>query len=446
MFADAVPPSRNGPVLAVISPHAGYVYSGQVAASAIGAVDPDRRYANVFLIGPSHRVAFEGAALFARGTFVTPLGKVRVNEETAARLLRESTLFMVRDDAHVFEHSLEVQLPFLQVHLTKEFRIVPVVLGTDRPETCRKIAEALRPYLTPENLFVVSSDFSHYPSYAAAVTVDRETGEAIVKNSPDALLRVLADHERRDVPNLATSACGSSGLLTLLYMSSNISGTSYEILQYKNSGDAAGDRDRVVGYFAIALRGQGARTRSEFKLTPDERSTLLGLARSTLQAHLGGGSPAALDAPTPPLKTPCGAFVTLRRDGELRGCIGRFDASEPLYRVVQQMAIAAATEDPRFPPVKAGELAGLEIEISVLTPMRRISSVDEFELGKHGIYMKSGNRSGTFLPQVAAETGWSREEFLGHCARDKAGLGWDGWKKAELYVYEALVFSEHARQ
>ena len=146
------------------------------------------------------------------------------------------------------------------------------------------------------------------------------------------------------------------------------------------------------------------------------------------------------------LKTPCGAFVTLRRDGELRGCIGRFDASEPLYGVVQQMAIAAATEDPRFPPVKAGELAGLEIEISVLTPMRRISSVDEFELGKHGIYMKSGNRSGTFLPQVAAETGWSREEFLGHCARDKAGLGWDGWKTAELYVYEALVFSEHARQ
>jgi AmmeMemoRadiSam system protein A len=141
-------------------------------------------------------------------------------------------------------------------------------------------------------------------------------------------------------------------------------------------------------------------------------------------------------------KTNCGAFVTLLKNGELRGCIGRFDSSEPLYRVVQHMAIAAATEDNRFPQVSRDEIGSLEIEISALTPMRKISSADEIELGRHGIYIKKGNRSGTFLPQVAIETGWTKDDFLGHCARDKAGLGWDGWKDAEIYVYEANVFSE----
>jgi AmmeMemoRadiSam system protein A len=132
----------------------------------------------------------------------------------------------------------------------------------------------------------------------------------------------------------------------------------------------------------------------------------------------------------------------LKIDGDLRGCIGRFDATEPLYKVVQQMAIAASTQDSRFPEVTPAEFKEIDIEISVLTPMRKISSIDEFQLGKHGIYMKKGFSSGTFLPQVATETGWTKEEFLGHCAQDKAHIGWNGWKDAELYVYEAYVFGE----
>jgi len=145
---------------------------------------------------------------------------------------------------------------------------------------------------------------------------------------------------------------------------------------------------------------------------------------------------------TAAMKTPCGAFVTLNEHDQLRGCIGRFGAQEPLYRVVQEMAAAAATEDYRFPPVQGRELDKLSIEISVLTPMRRISSIDEIQLGKSGIYIKKGDRAGTFLPQVATETGWNKEEFLGHCAEEKAGIGYDGWKDAEIYVYEAVVFSE----
>ena len=142
-------------------------------------------------------------------------------------------------------------------------------------------------------------------------------------------------------------------------------------------------------------------------------------------------------------KSECGAFVTLHKDGALRGCIGRFVANEPLYTIVQKMAIAAATEDNRFPTVKQDEISEIDIEISVLTPLKKIESIDEIEMGRHGIYIKKGFTTGTFLPQVAIETGWTKEEFLGYCARNKAGIGWDGWKDADIYIYEALVFGEN---
>ena len=143
---------------------------------------------------------------------------------------------------------------------------------------------------------------------------------------------------------------------------------------------------------------------------------------------------------TATLKQKCGAFVSLHKQGRLRGCIGHFGEDVPLHEIVAEMARAAAFEDPRFMPVTRDELDDIDIEISVLTPMRRIESLDEFQLHKHGIYIKKGYRSGTFLPQVADEVNWTKEEFVGHCAQDKAGIGWDGWKDAELYVYEAIVF------
>ena len=141
-----------------------------------------------------------------------------------------------------------------------------------------------------------------------------------------------------------------------------------------------------------------------------------------------------------PYNSKCGAFVSLHKHGRLRGCIGHFGEDYPLHEIVARMARAAAFEDPRFMPVTSDELADIDIEISVLTPMRRIQSIDEFQLHRHGIYIKKGYHSGTFLPQVADEVNWTKEEFLGHCAQDKAGIGWDGWREAELYIYEAIVF------
>ena len=446
LFSRALPPGNVKHVVAIIVPHAGYVYSGVVAASGYNAVDRSRTYDNVFIIGPSHTVGFEGASVYTAGNYLTPLGSVQVNRQLGEQLIRKSPLFSNRTDAHATEHSVEVQVPFLQRLFGSRLRIVPIVVGANSPGTCRGIAEVLKPFLNERNLFVISSDFSHYPAYDDAVRVDAATADAIRTNSPDNLIGAMERNERSGVPNLATSLCGWSAVLTLLYMTSGGTGYEFTKIQYKNSGDSpAGEKDRVVGYNAIAVSQEDqVPPQGSFNITPEERKTLLAIARRTVESYVVHGTVPEVDEGelTASLRTKCGAFVTLNEHHQLRGCIGRFDAAEPLYRVVQLMAVAAATQDYRFTPVAPSEVGSLQIEISVLTPMRKIASIDEFELGKHGIYIKKGNRAGTFLPQVARETGWTREEFLGHCAQDKAGIGWDGWKDAELYVYEAIVFGE----
>jgi MEMO1 family protein len=445
LFSKAVTHQGLPNVVAIIVPHAGYVYSGEVAASAFNQIDPDKAYDNIFVLGPSHHVGFEGAAVYCSGDFITPLAKVEVNRELGEELIKKNTMFTRRADAHANEHSVEVEIPFLQHHLKKHFRIVPIVLGANRPETCRKIGEALLPFLNEKNLFVISTDFSHYPRYDDAVIIDKATADTIVSNSPDNLMKTLRRYEQSRIPNLATSLCGVSGVLTLLYMTSPSADVTYHPIQYKNSGDVpGGNKEQVVGYYAIAVTKQMNLGKTSFEIDTKEKTVLLAIARRTVEHYIGTRSVPEVDPATlsDVLRTPCGAFVTLNKHGMLRGCIGRFDASEPLYKVVQKMAVASATQDYRFKPVEKGEVKDLKIEISVLTPMRKINSINEFQLGKQGIYIRKGSRSGTFLPQVAQETGWTKEEFLGHCAQDKAGIGWDGWKDADLYVYEALVFSE----
>ena len=445
LFATAVPPKGIGHVQAVIVPHAGYVFSGGVAASGFNQIDQGRHFDNIFVLGPSHHVGFEGASIYTDGNFITPLGVVQVNTKLGKQLVENNKILVSRNDAHQLEHSVEVQLPFLQTRLGRDIRIVPIVLGASSAATCKKIADALRPYFNDNNLFVISTDFSHYPAYEDAKRADKATAEAIVSRSPDNLISVMEENARKQIPNLVTSLCGWPCVLTFLYMIEDNPKVTIQIVDHKNSGDASvGEKERVVGYYAMVVTAQSDQKKESFNLTDKDKRDLLVLARKTVEQKVG-----QLDITTPDpsglsktLTTNCGAFVTLRKRGDLRGCIGRFDATEPLFKVVQQMAIASSTEDYRFSPVEPKEVNQLEIEISVLTPMRRIKSIDEFELGKQGIYMKKGARAGTFLPQVATETGWTKEEFFGHCAQDKAGIGWNGWKDAELYVYEALVFDE----
>lgn len=445
LFAKAVPSKGIKDVIAIISPHAGYVFSGEVAASAFKQIDSVKGYENIFILGSSHHVAFEGASIYSQGNFITPLGTVKVNTELADQLIKKYSFFSDRTDAHESEHSLEVQLPFLQYRLKKNFKIVPIILGTQSTSICQRIAEALRPYLNTKNLFVISTDFSHYPAYKDAKNIDKATADAILTNVPNNLIQSMEKYESKGFSNLATCLCGWTSVLTLMYMTENNPNITFTHIQYKNSGDTEyGEKNRIVGYNAISVSLKKKKEHTEFILSDKDRKDLLAIARNTVEQYIKNHKKPELDEKnlSPAVKTYCGAFVTLEKNGNLRGCIGRFDASEPLFKVVQDMAIASSTQDYRFPPVTPDEIPELEIEISVLTPMRRIHSVDEIELGKHGIYMRKGHNSGTFLPQVATETGWTKEEFLGHCAQDKAGIGWNGWKDAELYVYEAIVFGE----
>ncbi len=453
LFANAAKRMTDKDVLAVISPHAGYVFSGGVAASSFNQLDYNKKYKTIFIIGSSHRTAFDGASIYNQGNFKTPLGIVPVDLSLANQLIGENHFFNSRTDAQLYEHSLEVQIPFLQYRLKNDFTIVPIVIATQNRETCRKIAGALKPFFNSENLFVISTDFSHYPTYENAVKVDKATADVIVSNRPHELLKTLDANDMKGIDNLATSLCGWSSVLTLMYITEEMEGVNYIGVDYKNSGDAReyGDKSRVVGYHAIAITRdagpEASHQSAETTFSLQDKKELLSLARRTIELYVTSGKSYIPEAERFPaaIKSPSGAFVTLHSQGKLRGCIGRFDATSPLYMVVQEMAIAAATRDTRFTPVTPPELDKIDIEISVLTPLKKIGSADEIILGKHGIYIKKGNRSGTFLPQVALDTKWNLEEFLGHCARDKAGIGWDGWKDAELFTYEAIIFGEKDR-
>ncbi len=445
LFEKAKAPELKN-VQAVIVPHAGYPFSGIVAASGYNQVDPDREFEHVFVIASSHTAYYRGASIYSEGNYETPLGEVEVDRELAAELINENNIFSYQEQAHITEHSLEVQLPFLQYHLKKPFRIIPIVIGTQDKAACGEIAEALKPYFNENNLFVISTDFSHYPRYEDANTVDEKTAEAVSSNSREKFLKVLQENESAGVPNLATAMCGWSSVLTLLNLTGDNADFAYHKLLYMNSGDSDyyPDKSRVVGYYAIAVTREEKKQGSAFELSAKDKADLLGIARLSMEEYITTGKTPVLDesAFSDNLKEECGAFVTLNKKGELRGCIGTFQPRDPLYLVVQQMAIAAATRDYRFSKVKKEEFELIEVEVSVLTPMRKIESVDEIVLGKHGIYIRKGSSSGTFLPQVATETGWGLEEFLGHCARDKARIGWEGWKDADVFVYEALVFHE----
>ncbi len=321
-------------------------------------------------------------------------------------------------------------------------------MGSSSLSAARDLAAALWPWFTPENLFIISSDFSHYPSYKDAQRVDKITGDAILTGDPEKFYNALKSSSKPTVPNLSTPSCGWSSIMTMLYMASRVESLELSPVLYRNSGDSnIGDKQRVVGYWAIV--GSESPVREQvFELNEVEKQSLLHISRSTLESFIKTGELPRIDPSmlTSALKEPVGAFVTLHMGGRLRGCIGNFTPSEPLYAVVMEMTLAAAINDGRFAPVEEPELKYIEIEISVMTPLKQISSIDEFDLGRHGIYMKKDAKSGTFLPQVAEETGWNKEEFLGHCARDKAGLGWDGWKEADLYTYEAIIFGENEKE
>ncbi|MBN2892005.1 MAG: AmmeMemoRadiSam system protein B [Bacteroidales bacterium] len=244
--------SRENDAKAVISPHAGYVFSGQVAASAINQLNPDKKYENVFVIGVSHHVSLRGASIYNLGDYKIPGATIKVNRILATELVKKHDFFEYNRNAHNQEHSLEVQLPFLYYHLKQEFQIIPIIIGTNNIEIIKQIADVLKPFFNEKNAFVFSSDFSHYPDYEDAKHIDEVTAKAFISNNPEEFVKTIKLNSGKNIKNLSTSACGWTGMLTLLYMTQN-KDVKYQIIDYKNSGDSKhGGKDRVVGYYAIS--------------------------------------------------------------------------------------------------------------------------------------------------------------------------------------------------
>ncbi len=437
-LADNPAPRREGALEGILAPHAAYMYSGRIAAVSYNAVkgaDID----TVLLLGASHRYPYRGVAVWPSGSFTTPLGEVAIDEEIAAQFMK---LEFVEPQTRYFsgEHSLEVQIPFLQKVLPGA-RIVPLLFGDLTYKQLKSFARRIGELSGNKKLLVVvSTDLSHYHPYRQGASIDTRTLEYISRKDYAALWTSLQLDERR--------ACGIQPLIAFLMYVDRLGGE-MDILKYANSGDTGGDKSSVVGYVsAAAYRPNTTSSKEEhdmsgFELTSGVKKTLLTIARVTLENHLAGSPVPQFEKSPPELYQKRGAFVTLKKQGALRGCIGRIVADSPLYKVVSDFAIHAAVEDPRFKPVRYEELKDIEIEISVLTPFEEIASLDEIEVGRHGLMIRKGYRSGLLLPQVPVEYGWDRDTFLEHlCA--KAQLPPDAYtdEAVTIHKFSAIVFSE----
>lgn len=427
--------------IALIVPHAGYVYSGAVAAAAFKQLE-GRAYEAIVILGTNHYLAdFQRIAVWPSGAYSTPLGLVPVDGDLAQSILAADPQHIVADrQAQLAEHSIEVELPFL-LRVLGPVPFVPVLIGEPSWENCQALSAALVKALDGKKaLIIASSDMSHYPSYDDAVHVDNSTLLAIQSFDPQAVMENDKACLSRGVPNLACTLCGEGPVLTAMLAARELGADRVTVLKYANSGDTPyGDKNQVVGYGAVMFWKEDA----TMMLNAEEQATLLRMARETLEQYLTERTLPQYQVHSPALKQASGVFVTLKEKGQLRGCIGHMRGSQELYRTVQEMAIAAATEDPRFSPLSKEELARIEIEISVLSPLQLVRDVNEIAVGRDGLMIILGPYSGVLLPQVATEWGWDRDEFLREVCL-KAGLPPNAWqqKGAMLYRFSAQVFGE----
>ncbi len=447
LFAAAPGPEPGTTVRALIAPHAGIQYSGRCAARAYSALSPTQGVRRVILMGSSHRSGFHGASVAGYPAWATPLGQVPVDLE-ACRALERETLFRSDDRLMLHEHALENQLPFLQKALGDEgWRIVPILFGSLRREEFAAAARAIAPLLGPGTLVVASSDLTHYGEDFHYVPFRKDIAarlEKLDRGFLEPALRLQFDrfHDYRQETGI--TACGfvPIGVLIRLFEKS---GLQAKLADYYRSGDLTGDFSTSVSYASVLFT---EKTDVAAPLDRREQRLLLELARSTLRGRFQEGAApsdrAQEFASYPRLTRNAGVFVTLRRRGELRGCIGSIAGAEPLWRGVAANALRAAFEDPRFPPLAERELASLRIEISVLTPLRPVAGYREIRLGSDGVVLRDGPAQAVFLPQVASETGWGLDEFLGRLCL-KAGLKRDAYRTSptlRMSVFQAQVFAE----
>ena len=423
----------HGEIFGLISPHAGYIYSGPVAAFAYKTIQ-DNEFDVVIVIGPSHRHGFYGASVDTMAGRQTPLGTIEYDLELAQKLIESGKNIIYEPAAHAAEHSVEIQMPFLQTVL-KKFKAVEVIMGSQDLNTCKLLSQAITKASEGKKILVVaSSDLSHYHSQKEAEALDNLVVEAVAKFDPGLL------HNRLQTDSC--EACGGGPMVTAMLVAQELGATKSKPLYYATSGDITGDHSQVVGYMAAAFyKAEDMKVGVDLGFSESEKAKLKEIARASIEAAVSGKRAPEPSGVAKKLKEPYGIFVTINKHGNLRGCIGRIIGDQPLYLSCQQMARAAAIEDPRFSPVTKEELSDLEIEISILTPLQKIDKKGDVVIGRDGLLIRKGVYSGLLLPQVAAEYGWSVDEFLAQTCY-KAGLSTDALesKETEIYRFSAEVF------
>jgi len=438
-YLAAAPKVRlGGPPVALISPHAGYQYSGRCAGAGY-ALLRGRDVRRVMVLAPTHHVAFRGASIADVDFYETPLGKIPLDRKACDAILK-SPLVRSLAIVHKDEHSLELQLPFLQVVL-KKFELIPVVLGSLREDDYAKLTAVLRDHLDAHTLVVVSSDFTHYGRmfrYTPFVTNIRDNIDKLDKGAIGHILKLDAVGFRKYMAKTRATICGRVPIGVLLQMlSPDCRGM---LVKYYMSGDLEKKYSHSVSYASVA-----------FAVGPGEvslagRKVLLDVARKTLRATLAGEDLPGFDIKDKELLVNRGVFVTYKNKGRLRGCIGHFYSKEPLWKLVQQIAVASAKQDRRFKdnPITAKEEPDIDIQVSILSPRTRIRDPLNFIVGVHGLYIRRGGKAGTYLPQVATELKCDNRTFIAHLCRFKIGLPADAWQygDTEVYIYSAQVFGD----
>jgi AmmeMemoRadiSam system protein B/AmmeMemoRadiSam system protein A len=441
--AKAVVPANPGRVVALVASHAGYEYSGAVAAHSF-ALLKGQKFARVIVIAPSHFDGFAFNSVYDGDAYSTPLGTVPVDREFAAKLAKGSPLIQLSSRGHTpdgpqGEHAIEVQLPFLQ-RVLGDFKLVPIVMGYQDYRTERALGVALAKLIKGgDTLIVASSDLSHYHTYDEANRIDHKTLKAIEQYDYVSLSQNFESN--------VWEACGGGPIVAAMIAAERLGANQAKLLKYANTGDVTGDHSRVVGYSAVALLQAPAGTggAERFSLNAKEKDTLLRLARESVETAVKEKSP--YEPPTPDsesLQQERGVFVTLKEKGDLRGCIGFITARKPLYLAVRDTAALAAVRDPRFSPVNQSELPELEYEISVLTPFRHVADTKEIRIGRDGLLMIHDDAEGVFLPQVPVEERWDRRTYLEELGV-KAGLDRAAWQDdaTDIFAFSALVFGDH---
>lgn len=433
---NANPEPVEGEIFVLISPHAGYDFSGPTAAYGYKLIK-NRDYKIVIIIGPSHYYGFAGFSVYNQGAFQTPLGDIVVDNDFANQLISTSKDIKFIPEAFQKEHSIEVQIPFLQKTLSN-FKIVPIVIGQVNFDLCWDLAKHLVSTIgnRKDVLIIASTDMYHGFDFEEAEVIDKFTLSILEKMDPQVLYEKLKDG--------TAQFCGGTSVVVAMLVAKDLGHNKLKVLKYTNSAQVTGRKIKgiwTVGYTSCIIDQEKG---EETMLNNSQRKRLLILARQSIEHYLKTGKKLEVSETDSTLTKKNGAFVTLHEHGQLRGCIGNLIGNQPLYLTIRDMAVEAAVGDPRFPPLTLSELKDIDIEISVLSELERINDPLSIELGVHGVLIKRGFHSGVFLPQVATETGWSREEFLSYLCSHKAGLSADAWKDkvTEIYVFTAEVFSE----